>query len=86
MSKRRKLSLLASMAILAVADAFSPSSARATTLGSCAWCTNSCPGDLFAFCANHCGGGGGNASCTTGGCRDMSGHFWDYTVSCGNAS
>lgn len=44
------------------------------------FCSNSCPRDLISFCQSRCGNPG---QCSTGGCHDDAGHYYDYAISCG---
>jgi hypothetical protein len=80
MSARLRVKFLL-VAFLGLATVAVPARASAPMFESCGWCANMCPGDLIGFCNDHCGVSGG--SCTSGGCRGVDGHVYDYDVECG---
>lgn len=77
----RRLQLF-SIAVIVGGLAFAKPAEAKASFGWCYWCASGCIADLQGFCQSQGCSTTGGGSCSTGGCRDLDGHFYDYSINC----
>lgn len=88
MSTTRKAILVAVMGLVALipqknAQAFEEDeSPDEQAFSACAWCGNSCPGDVISFCTSRCSTAGTGSGCTVSSCTGINNRSYTYRINC----